>query len=343
MRMALVGAGSMGTVIGALLSKAGLDVLMVDANREHVEALKASGATVTGHMQLNVPVKAVTPQDWQGQADMVIYLVKTTYDEAALPQVLEHMGPDSFLITLQNGVPEEKVASVVGRERTLGGAIGWGAAWLRPGVSELTSEPEKMTFDIGELDGRITPRLQQTKKILDNCGEATITTNLVGVRWTKLLANVAMSGLGAAIDSTYGGILDNDKAAAAALCIILETLLTARTLGIRMEPMQGVDPAVMLEVARQGLETALKVVRMVWGPHRDQVPSMLQDLRKGLPCEVGSLNGYLSARSAEAGVPTPVNDKVTEIIRAVQEGRMPLSFSNLDAIQVPDLSFYLEG
>jgi len=342
MKIALVGAGSMGTVIGALLSKAGLDVLMVDANREHVEALNASGATVTGHMQLNVPVKAVTPQDWEGQADMVIYLVKTTYDETALPQALSHMGSESFLLTLQNGVPEEKVASFVGRERTLGGAIGWGATWLRPGVSELTSEPEKMTFDIGELDGSITPRLKQAKEILDNCGEATITDNLVGVRWTKLLANVAMSGLGAAIDSTYGGILDDDKATAAALCIILETLLTAEALGIRLEPMQGVDPAVMLEVARQGLETAMNVVRMVWGPHRDQVPSMLQDLRKGLPCEVESLNGYLSARSAEAGVPTPVNDRVADIIRAVQGKRMPLSFSNLESIEVPELSFYLD-
>ncbi len=343
MKIALVGAGSMGTVIGALLSKAGLDVLMVDANREHVDALNSSGATVTGHMQLNVPVKAVTPEEWQGTAEMVIYLVKTTYDDAALPQVLPHLDEGSFLITLQNGVPEEKVASVVGRERTMGGAIGWGATWLRPGVSELTSEPEKMTFDIGELDGSVTPRLQQVKQVLDHCGEATITDNLMGVRWTKLLANVAMSGLGAAIDSTYGGILDDDKATGAALCIILETLLTARALGIRMEPMQGVDPAVMLDVARQGLDTAMKVVRMVWGPHRDQVPSMLQDLRRGLPCEVDSLNGYLSARSEEAGVATPVNDRVTEIIRAVQEGSMPLSFSNLERIEVPDLSFYLEG
>ncbi len=331
----------MGTVIGALLSKAGLDVLMVDANREHVEALNSSGATITGHMRLNVPVRAVTPDAWEGQADMVIYLVKTTCDETALPQVLPHLGPESFLVTLQNGVPEEKVASVIGRERTLGGAIGWGATWLRPGVSELTSEPEKMTFDIGEMDGSVTPRLQRLKEALDHCGEAVITTNLVGVRWTKLLANVSMSGLGAAIDSTYGGILDDDKATAAALCIILETLLTARALGIKMEPMQGVDPAVMLDVAKQGLETAVNVVRMVWGPHRDQVPSMLQDLRKGLPCEVESLNGYLSARSAEAGVATPVNDRVTEIIRAIQEGKKPLSFSNLDEIEVPDLSFYL--
>ena len=343
MRIALMGTGSMGTVIGALVSRAGLDITLVDANREHVDALNASGARVTGHMEFTVPVKAVTPDRLEGLFDLVIYLVKTTYDETALPQIIPHLAGDGALVTLQNGVPEENVAAAVGRERTLGGAIGWGATWLGPGVSELTSEPEKMTFDLGELDGSVTPRLERTKEVLDHCGEAVITGNLVGVRWTKLLANVSMSGLGAAIDSTYGGILDDDRATAAALCVILETILTARALGINMEPMQGVDPMVMLDVAGQGLETAMNVVRMVWGPHRDQVPSMLQDLRKGLACEVEALNGYLSARSAAAGVAAPVNDQVAGIIRAVQAGERPLAFSNLEDIGVPDISTYLGG
>ncbi len=343
MHIALMGAGSMGTVIGALISRAGLDITMVDANQAHVDALNASGARVTGHMDFTVPVKAITPDRLEGLFDLVIYLVKTTYDEKALPQIIPHLGPEGILVTLQNGVPEEKVAAAVGRERTLGGAIGWGATWLGPGVSELTSEPEKMTFDVGELDGSITPRLEKVKQVLDNCGEVVMSDNLVGVRWTKLLANVSMSGLGAAIDSTYGGILDDDKASTAALFIILETILIARALGIKMEPMQGVDPVVLLDVAKQGLETSLNVVRMVWGPHRDQVPSMLQDLRKGIPCEVESLNGYLSCMSEQAGVATPVNDQVAGIIRAVQAKEQPLAFSNLDGIDLPDLSIYLDG
>ncbi len=164
----------------------------------------------------------------------------------------------------------------------------------------------------------------------------------MGVRWTKLLANVSMSGLGTAIDSTYGEILDDDKATTGCLCIILETLLTARASGVSMEPMQGVDPAVMLEVARQGLETAMGVVRMVWGPIVTGA-QYAAGPAQGLPCEVESLNGYLSARSAEAEVATPVNDRVTEIIREVQRGQRPLSRSNLEDIEVPDLSLYLEG
>jgi len=337
MRMALVGAGSMGTIIGALLTKGGEDIVLVDVNEEHVKAMNEKGARITGHMELTVPVKAITPDQMEGIYDLVIYLVKTTYDDQALPEILPFLGEDSAVITLQNGVPEERVSAVVGRERTLGGAIGWGATLLEPGVSELTSEVEAMTYDIGEMDGTVTERIRAVKAVLDKAGKAEITTNLVGTRWTKLLANVSFSGLGTALNCTYGDILDNEKALIAATSIIVETLKTARALGIKMEPMQGVDPNVLLDIIRESEENALNVIRMVWGRHRDQVPSMLQDLRKGLRCEVETLNGYLSAKSAEAGVPTPVNDRVTEIIRGIQEGRYPLSFDNLDMIDVQPL------
>lgn len=337
MKIALVGAGSMGTVIGALLSRGGEDIVLVDVDEEHVRTLNDKGARIVGHMELTVPVRAVTPEGMKGVYDLVIYLVKTTCDHRALPEILPCLGPESAVITLQNGVPEERVAGVVGKERTLGGAIGWGAKLVGPGVSELTSEPEAMTYDIGELDGSETERVKAIKAVLDKAGRAEITDNLLGVRWTKLMANVSFSGLGTALNCTYGDILDNEKALAAAVSIIVETLKTAKALGIRMEPMQGVDPNVLIDIIKQDEAGALRVVKMVWNRHRDQVPSMLQDLRKGKPCEVETLNGYLSAKAAEAGVPAPVNDQVTEIIRGIQEGRYPLSFDNLEKIEVKPL------
>jgi 2-dehydropantoate 2-reductase len=337
MRIALVGAGSMGTILGALLTRGGEDIVLVDVNQRHVEALNTAGARITGHMDLTVPVRAIAPDAMHGVYDLIIYLVKTTNDDKALPEVLPFMSEESMLITLQNGVPEEKVSSVIGRERTLGGAIGWGAAWIKPGVSELTSESEAMTYDIGELDGEITPRLQSIQEILNKAGTANITTNLMGIRWTKLLVNVSMSGLGAALGCTYGLILDNPKALLIATAIVVETLKTARALGIKMEPMQGLDPNLLLDLVEQSEENALNAMRMIYGKHRDQVASMLQDLRKGAPCEVETLNGYLSRKSAEAGVPTPVNDQVTGIIRNIESGKYELGFENLDMIEVGSL------
>jgi 2-dehydropantoate 2-reductase len=340
MRTAVMGAGSLGTIAGALLSKAGLDVVLVDANEAHVNALNADGAHVVGCMELAAPVRALTPDRMEGTYDLVIYLVKSTFDEVALPQAVEHMGPDSMLITLQNGVPEEKVAGFAGRGRTLGGAVGWGATWLGPGSSELTSEPADMTYDIGELDGTVTPRTGKVKEVLDKAGRAEVTDNLVGIRWTKLLINVAMSGLSTVLDCNYGDIVDDEKANTAALCIMLETIKASQALGISMEPMQGVNPTILLDVTQENVENARNVLKMITTPHRLIVGSMLQDLKRGLPCEVDALNGYLSRKSSEAAVPTPVNDKVTEMIEAIQAGRLDYGWSNLERIEVPDLSIY---
>lgn len=340
MRTAVMGAGSLGTIAGALLTKAGLDVVLVDANEEHVNALNADGATVAGKMELNTPVTAITPDRMEGVYDLVVYLVKSTFDEAALPQATGHMGADSVLITLQNGVPEEKVAAFVGRERTLGGAVGWGATWLGPGRSELTTEPDDMTYDIGELDGSVTDRIRAVKEVLDNAGAAEITENLVGVRWTKLLVNVAMSGLSTVLDCNYGDIVDDDRASLAAICVMLETIKTAQGLGITMEPMQGVDPVILLDITKESLDNARNVLKMIYGPHRNIVGSMLQDLRKGLPSEVDALNGYLSEKSSEVSEPTPVNDQVTDMIRRIQAGDLEYGFWNLDGIDIPDISTY---
>ena len=151
------------------------------------------------------------------------------------------------------------------------------------------------------------------------------------------MVNVTMSGMSAALGCTFGEVLDNDKATSAAVSIALETLKTAKALDIMVEPMSGADPNLIVDVVRQSEENAVSLWRMVFEPSRDLKASMLQDLEKGRPCEVETLNGYLSRHSAEAGVPTPVNDKVTEIIRGIEAGRYPLSFGNLEMIEVRPL------
>ncbi len=340
MKIAVVGIGSLGTVVGALLTKGGLDMTLVDASEEKVAALNGEGARVVGNLDLVQAVRAVTPGGMRGEYDLVVYLVKSTYDEQALPQVRQHLGADGMLITLQNGVPEEKVASFIGRERTLGGAVLWSAELTGPGVSRMTSDPNLMGYDIGEMDGRVTERIERVKAVLDHAGEATITTNLAGVRWSKLLFNVAASGLSTALGAAGGEIMDNDKAMDAVILVIIETVLTARALGVEMEPMRGVDPGIVLDLARQDMGNLRNLLRTLITDFREAKASMLQDLEKGLPCEVESLNGYLSAKAAEAGVAVPVNDQVTRIIRDIQGGKLPLDFGNLDLLELPPVSSY---
>lgn len=337
MRVALMGVGSLGTIIGALTAKNGGEIILIDANREHVDALNKNGATVTGKMELNVPVKAITPDQMEGFYDIVFYLVKQTNNEAALRQLLPHLGENSVVCTMQNGVPEDAVAAVVGKERTIGCTVSWGATWLSPGVSMLTSEPSKMTYDIGELDGKITHRVKKAADILNLSGKAEVVTNLPGVRWTKLLVNATFSGMSAALGCTYGDIMDNDKALACVAHIANETLQVASALGINLEPMQGHDLRVLSFKTSKEMVSKFPIFKLVWGPHRLLRASMLQDLEKGRKTEIDAINGVVCAYGRKVKVPTPINNKVVEIVKGAEQGENGYDFSNLDLFVLPGI------
>jgi 2-dehydropantoate 2-reductase len=337
MKIAVIGAGSLGTIIGALLAKGGRDVILVDANEEHVKALNKKGAKIVGFMELTIPVKAITPSQMEGTYDLVIYLVKTTYNNVAFPQIIPHLHEESIVLTLQNGLPEDTVAEYVGAKRTLGAAVGWGATWMAPGVSKLTSPADKMTYDIGELDGRITERLQKVKEILEPAGIPMVTDKLIGIRWTKLLVNSTFSGMSAALGCTYGDVLDSPKALTCVAHIANECLQVVAALGIKPDPIQGIDVGIMAFQNRQQMKKTFNIYQMAFGPHRALKASMLQDLEKSLPCEINIINGKVTEMGRKAGVGTPVNDKVVEIVIACQNGKLKPSMSNLDLFVLPEV------
>ena len=113
-RIAILGCGAMGTVLGAYLEKNGLAVDMVDFYKAHVDALNEKGAHIVGRAEFTVPVKAMLPEEMEGIYDLVFLMTKQTANETVLPNLLPHLGPDSVVCTLQNGVPEPFVAKYVG-------------------------------------------------------------------------------------------------------------------------------------------------------------------------------------------------------------------------------------
>ena len=337
MKLAVLGAGSMGTIAGALMTKNGYDVTLIDANRDHVDAMNKNGATITGKMELNVPVKAITPDQMKGIYDIVFYLVKQTRNEPALNALVPHLHKDSVVCTLQNGVPEKIVGKYVGKEKVMGCAVGWGATWLRPGVSELTSETDKMTFDMGEPDGSVKERTRKVAEILECICPVVITENLTGVRWTKLLVNATMSGMSVSLGCTFGDILDNEKALTCVAHIANETLKVAGKSGITMEPMQGVDVNILAFNNMEELKDKLGLYELVFRPHALLKASMLQDIEKGLKTEINAINGVVCENGRKTDVPTPVNDKVVELVRGMEDGRYSAIFENLELFELPQV------
>jgi len=273
----------------------------------------------------NVPVTAITPDQMEGIYDIVILMAKQTYNNVALPQLLPHLGPDSVVCTLQNGIPEESVGKIVGPERVVGGVVGWGASWLRPGVSELTSDISAMRFEIGESNGEITERIEQIASILRLAGECAIVENLPGIRWTKLIQNATLSGMSAALGSTYAEILDNDKATTCAAHVGNEIVKIVRKRGIQLEDIvPGWSYYCLGFDDKEGLEK-LKA-------------SMLQDMEKGIKCEINQINGVACEWGIKLDIPTPANDTIVKIVKAFEAGEIPFpTMKCLDMFELPEL------
>ncbi|MGE5545206.1 MAG: ketopantoate reductase family protein [Bacillota bacterium] len=337
MRIAIMGAGSLGTIAGALLTKNGVDVDLIDVNVPHVKALNEKGAKIIGLMELTVPVKAITPDDMVGEYDVFLYLTKTTHNESALPYVLKHLKPDGVVVCMQNGIPEDAVADVVGRERTLGCIVGWGATYIEPGVSKLTSQPENMHYVVGELDGKDTPRIHQIAELLSKCGIGEATTNLMGIRWTKLMANTGFSGMSAVVAGTYGDVLDHPHGIRCAAHIYREALAICRAAGVTPEILGGFDNRDLDFNTEKELEERLPLFHKKMSPHRNIRTGMLYDIEAGRMPEYETFNGTITRWGKKWGVPTPVNDQVVEIIKGMWEGRLKIDPDNVNLIKLPEL------
>ena len=127
MKIGVLGVGSLGTIIGALITKGGYDVDLIDINQENVDALNQNGAKLTGFLDETVVVKAKHPNEVTRKYDVIFLLTKQVYTKDSLESILPFLNEDSVVCTLQNGIPEESVAAIVGKERTIGGVVGFGA------------------------------------------------------------------------------------------------------------------------------------------------------------------------------------------------------------------------
>lgn len=332
-RLAIMGAGSLGTVLGAYLSKY-VDIDLIDANAEHVKALNTGGATVIGTAQFNTPVRALTPDEMTGTYDLVFYIVKQLYNKAALAALEPHLGKDSVVCTLQNGYPEPELTARLGKERVLGCTVGWGATWIGPGVSMLTSNPEHMNFTVGRPDGGIGEKLLAAQSILSLMCPAHITGNLIEARWAKLLTNASFSGLSAVLGCTFGELLDNPEAFLYLQRLMNEIIAVSAADGATMLPGVTVDLRAALQFDSEEERIAKSsVYEHFWGPHRKLKASMLQDIENGRPCEIDAICGVVSERGSAHSVMTPYTDAVIEIVRQIERGESKSSLGNLKRLQ----------
>lgn len=330
MRIAIYGAGSLGTIMGAYLTKAGIPVEMINRNKKHVEALKKNGAVVTGTVSMQVPVTAYLPEEMNGTYDIIFLMTKQLDNAATVTRLKEYLSRDGIICTLQNGLPEPEIAKIVGESQVMGCTVAWGATLKEPGVSELTSEPDSLSFGLGKMDQVPEKKMEEVKEILEHMCPVEVEENFMGVRFSKLLINAAFSGMSAVLGCTFGEAAEDKRSRVCVQNLMKECMDVAEAAGIRIAPIQGKDVVRLLNYNNPvKKKISFLLIPIAIKKHAKLKASMLQDLEKGKPCEVDAINGVVCQFGKKYHVATPYNDKVVEIIHGMEVGKGKPGFENL--------------
>lgn len=320
----------MGTILGAYISRAGGQIDLINRNKAHIEALKAEGAHVVGTVDFVQPVSALLPEEMTGKYDIIILLTKQQHNREVCTFLKDYLADDGVLVTLQNGLPEDGIAEVLGEDRVLGCIVAWGATMLGPGLCELTSSPDSLTFSLGRVGTKPHKYMADVKDLLELMGPVTIKHNFIGMRWSKLLINSAFSGMSTVLGCTFGEAAKNKQRRRLVLELIKECIDVCAAANIKIEPVQDKD-AVKFFNYKTPIKKAFGLMILPYAirKHANLKASMLQDIEHGKKTEVDSLNGAIANFGSKFGVPTPLNLKVTQLIHEIEDGEIQPSFDNL--------------
>ena len=337
MRIGIIGAGAIGSVVGGMLTKAGHDVTLIDQWPLHVETMRKNGLRLSGTCGDHIiPVKALHIYEAQaiGEPFDAVFISVKSYDT----EWATHLGvqylrkPNGIVVDFQNGINDERVAAIAGRERTLGSVITIGAGMYEPGHA-MRTDTGAIGFKIGELDGKETERAKELARIMSDVAVTKVTTNLFGERWSKLAVNcmanpiAGLSGLGTAEVRTL------QEPRLIAIYVGGEAVKVGRACGFEVEPIYGIVAQRFVDAYEgKGLAEVEADVAAEGARRGGGRPSLLQDVMRGRRTEVEYLNGYVSEQGRQVGIPTPFNDKVVELITRVPPGTLKPDPRNLEPL-----------
>ena len=329
-RYAIYGAGSLGTILGAFITKNGGEIDLINRNRAHVDALREKGARIIGAVEMTVPVNALTPDEMEGKYDVILLMTKQLQNREVVTMLRDYLTENGVIVTLQNGLPEPGIAEIVGSEHTMGCVVEWGATLSAPGVCMLTSAVDSLSFHMGKMKGISDEQFLMVKELLELMCPVHEEKNLIGARWSKLLINATFSGLGTVVGGVFGDVSENKAARNVAIRCMKECIDVGHAAGAAFAPVQGKN-IVKLFYYKNDLKRAFAtfLLPIAMKKHREIEPSMLQDLKNDKPCEVDAINGVICRVGRKCSVPTPINDRIVSIIKKIQDGELTAQSSNI--------------
>ncbi|HEY4177384.1 MAG TPA: 2-dehydropantoate 2-reductase [Kofleriaceae bacterium] len=339
-RILVLGAGGIGGIVAATLMEVGSPVTAVSTNASIRAAVDTAGFRVVDEGEERTVRGWVSPAP-EGKYDLAILATQPPQVEDAARTALAHLNEDAEVVVLQNGLCEDRIAAIVGKDRVIGGIVAWGASMPEPGRYERTASGG---FSLGRMNGALDANLRRVAELLEAVGPVTLTSNLAGARWSKLALNCAVSALGTIAGERLGGLVRVRRYRRLALEIMTEAVAVAKAEGISLEKVAGTldlnwialseaDRASSGSLALAGKHALLVAVGL---RYRRMRSSMLAAIERGRTPAIDFLNGEIVARGGARGIATPFNQRVVESVWAISKGKAKSSRDLLDSICGPE-------
>lgn len=335
MRVRIVGAGAIGGTVGVLLTRAGHDVILIDRDQSHVKAINRDGFRISGLVEITEQLPAIVPADLpslverEGPLEMVVLAVKAMDTESAVTQIAPYLATDGFVVSYQNGLNEETIASIIGPERTIGAFVHFGADLVEPGHVVLATQ---LTTYISELSGEETPRIHHVAEVLSAVTPVVVTQNLDGYLWGKL-GYAALGFVVSSVDMPIDEVIMVPEAQEVILAAVAEVVDVAHKQGIRLENIHGFEPNLFdrsnpnrfeetNEMFRRWSDEGRNSIKRHMGIHRDI------KVRKRRT-EVDFQVGVVVERGRTLGVETPILETLVHLIHQMENGERPQDWSTI--------------
>ena len=333
-KIAGLGAGAIGSSISADLTKAGHDITVIDQWPAQVEALKSGGLLIRmPDGEVKTPIRALHLCDLASanlEFDIVLLAVKSNDDRWLAEFIKPYLKSDGVLVGTQNGMNDDTLASIVGRNRVVGCAMELSAEIFTPGQVKRNTTHKTTWFAVGELDGSYTPRVKEIAALLGHVGRCDVTNNIYGAKWTKLIANTmtmgpfGLLGLGNTDAANLTGMHE------VSVQLGRESLAVGTALGYRTEAIFGLRADEFAGSSDENLVTAMKTLL---GHVSRGRTAPIHDHIKGRRSEMEYISGVVSKKGRELGIATPFNDAVVEIDRAINRGEIKMDRANFDLLK----------
>lgn len=335
MNITIIGTGAIGGVIGAYLVKGGYNVTFIDKNEDHVQAMNETGLTIKEKaQQFNVNVKAFTVDQFleTGETLETVFLaVKAQHTIEAIESVKHRLSNDSYVVSFQNGLCEEDIASVIGMEKTIGCFVNLFADYLGPGLVEYGGVG---SLYIGELDGRESKRLVELIEVLSCWGDAKSTKNIQGYLWSKLAYGAVLTAT-ATTNMEIADFFEDPVYYPLVTSIAIEVLEVANKKGIYTESFDGWVPNLLYpEYQKEQIESQFLVLANRLRGYTKTRTGIWRDLAvRKRKTEVPQQLNPVILEGEKLGFSMPLLTILVELIHEIEEGERPLQLENLKELE----------